>query len=278
MKTAPAFQFYWSDFIHGTADMTPAEVGGYIRLLCYQWDHGYIPDDDRKLAAITHCDEIAVASIRLKFGYCDDGCLRNAKLEHVRSEQIRFRENQALKGKKRWQNSRGYAKPHAAANATAKPRHKPRKSRNDALYLSSSKEEESRERERDEIAEEIYMRYPRKIGKAKGIEAIMTALKTVPQEKILRALDASIRLWELEGRDRQFIPYPATWIHGNPWDDELSSPAEIESQRQYESAAQENRQLEMAEAERQAQRRQKFIEGLQEIEEIEQQEQEFALQ
>jgi len=278
MKTPPTFQFYWSDFIHGTSDMTPAEVGGYIRLLCYQWDHGFVPDDDRKLCAITHCDEIAVASIRHKFGYSTDGRLCNARLEQVREAQMRFREIQSQNGKKRWENSQKTSKPRRKPKGSAMPTHKPSHCQNDALYLSTSKEVESRDRGVDEIAEEIYKRYPRKIGKAKGIEAIMTALKTVPEEKILAALDASIRLWESESREPQFIPYPATWIHSNPWEDDFSSPAEIESQRQYESVAQENRQLEAMESERQTQRRQRFMEGLQEIEEIEQQEQEFALQ
>ena len=34
----PAFQFYTDDFLGGVSDMTQAEVGAYILLLCAQWN------------------------------------------------------------------------------------------------------------------------------------------------------------------------------------------------------------------------------------------------
>ncbi len=40
VRKPPAFQFYASDFFSGVADMTDAEVGIYIRLLCLSWDKG----------------------------------------------------------------------------------------------------------------------------------------------------------------------------------------------------------------------------------------------
>jgi len=36
MSKDPAFLLYSGDFLNGTADMEPEEVGVYIRLLCYQ--------------------------------------------------------------------------------------------------------------------------------------------------------------------------------------------------------------------------------------------------
>ncbi len=56
----PTFQFYVKDFTSGTADMSPAEVGCYIRLLCKAWDSNpcaTIPDDDDKIRRITGADK-----------------------------------------------------------------------------------------------------------------------------------------------------------------------------------------------------------------------------
>lgn len=49
----PAFLFYTKDFISGTQDMSVCEVGAYIRLLCYQHQHGHIPTDHERLMRIT---------------------------------------------------------------------------------------------------------------------------------------------------------------------------------------------------------------------------------
>ena len=83
---APAFQFYAADFLVGTAMMSAEEVGGYIRLLCYQWTHGSIPNDDAVLQRLTGCGGNAVASIRHKFGIGSAGGLVNERLEQVRPD------------------------------------------------------------------------------------------------------------------------------------------------------------------------------------------------
>lgn len=49
----PAFLFYTKDFQSGTQDMSCEEVGAYLRLLMYQHQHGFIPDDTERLMRIT---------------------------------------------------------------------------------------------------------------------------------------------------------------------------------------------------------------------------------
>lgn len=92
----------------GTLGMSAEAVGAYIRLLCYQWDNGAVPDSDD---FIKRCGGIAnphaVAEVRLKFGKTSDG-LKNARLEEVRAKQEDYRQKQAINGKKRWV---GNAKP-----------------------------------------------------------------------------------------------------------------------------------------------------------------------
>lgn len=107
----PAFQFYVQDFITGTSDMSLEEVGAYIRLLCYQWSKGGLPNDINRIAKICNAhpsqfkpvakdegadselDDTIVSrpnNLRFvieKFSYCEDGLLRNRKLESVRMAQ-----------------------------------------------------------------------------------------------------------------------------------------------------------------------------------------------
>jgi uncharacterized protein YdaU (DUF1376 family) len=47
---------YWGDLVADTMHLGPTEFGIYMRLIAHCWQHGSIPDDDRKLALISHCD------------------------------------------------------------------------------------------------------------------------------------------------------------------------------------------------------------------------------
>jgi uncharacterized protein YdaU (DUF1376 family) len=102
-KPSPAFQFYANDFVTGTTSMTTTEVGGYILLLCEQWDKGGIPGDSmKKITQIMRCSPNSArsiwASIQDKFARGDDALWRNARLEEVRSNQEQYRAKQAANG------------------------------------------------------------------------------------------------------------------------------------------------------------------------------------
>lgn len=116
MSKPPAFQFYASDFVASTIDMSAEEVGVYIRLLCYQWDNGGLPNDTEKLERIAGCSGNAVAQARHKFGICQDGKLRNDRLEQVRGSAEAYRQKQSEKAKNRWKS--------AGKHSSAQARHK----------------------------------------------------------------------------------------------------------------------------------------------------------
>lgn len=122
---APAFQLYAGDFLVGTAMMSAEEVGGYIRLLCYQWTEGSLPDDDAVLMRLAGCGGNAIASIRHKFGIGPAGRLANAKLEEVRQEQEAYRAKQADNAHRGWEKRRKTKVGNATAHATAMPPHMP---------------------------------------------------------------------------------------------------------------------------------------------------------
>ncbi len=106
---SPAFQFYPADFLTGTAIMTAEERGIYIALLCYQWEMGGLPDDNRLLARLAGADpdSRALAGVREKFNLCADGKLRNSRLDEVLMGQDAFFEQQRNRGVASGQKRRG---------------------------------------------------------------------------------------------------------------------------------------------------------------------------
>lgn len=111
---SPAFRFYPADFLMGTADMGAAEVGAYIRLLCHQWDRGFVPKE--KAARLAGAK--VSASVLAKFVETG-GELRNQRMEDERKKQAEYRAQQSQRGKagaeSRWNGSRDGTR-HANAN------------------------------------------------------------------------------------------------------------------------------------------------------------------
>jgi len=70
----------------------------------------------------------------------------------------------------------------------------------------------------------FWSKYPKKIGKKKALDSWMKIdFKDDLFDKILAAIDNQIRSnqWQKDGG--QFIPYPATWLNQERWNDVLES-------------------------------------------------------
>jgi hypothetical protein len=72
--------------------------------------------------------------------------------------------------------------------------------------------------------ERFYAAYPRKVAKR---EAIKAWDKVAPDdglvERILDALERQKASWAAEKQERKFIPYPASWLNGQRWEDEVEN-------------------------------------------------------
>lgn len=110
-KPSPAFQFYAQDFLVGVATMSPAAVGGYMRLLCYQWVSGGLKKDRKLLRALCGCGGRVLDEILTKFEENSDGFLLNLRLEKTRDENLAFRKKQSDNAKSRWGEGERDAKP-----------------------------------------------------------------------------------------------------------------------------------------------------------------------
>ena len=129
---SPAFQFYVQDFLTGTMHLSAEEVGAYMLLLCHQWDKGALPATDRELLRIARTKMKVLEVVKGKFALCEDGLLRNARLEYEREKQAAFREQRRENANKRW-------KPKdERSDASASTVHKQTECMSDALQSSTS--------------------------------------------------------------------------------------------------------------------------------------------
>lgn len=111
---------YADDFLSGTSDMTPEEVGAYIRLLCHQWSKGYLPNDPERLARMAGAMDVpSLRYVLAKFVLQADGTLRNERLESVRRESEEYRTRKSASGRagaqKRWQTKQDDGGPNGTA-------------------------------------------------------------------------------------------------------------------------------------------------------------------
>ena len=68
---------------------------------------------------------------------------------------------------------------------------------------------------------EWYKNYPRKEGKGQARKAFKAAIKKTDLETMKAGLEKYIQ--SVEGKDKQFIAMPATWLNGERWDDDYSA-------------------------------------------------------
>ena len=76
MSKDPAFLFYSSDFLTGTALMSDDQIGKYIKLLCYQHQKGHLTERDMLKICLTHDEDIFS-----KFEKDENGLYYNARLQ-----------------------------------------------------------------------------------------------------------------------------------------------------------------------------------------------------
>ncbi|MBK4183191.1 helix-turn-helix domain-containing protein [Corynebacterium macginleyi] len=77
-----------------------------------------------------------------------------------------------------------------------------------------------------------YKDYPRKTGKGAARKAFLKARKAgVEVDSLKDGLERSKRSWAVENRPKDKLPYPATWLNAESWDDEETRPQDIQPQQ-----------------------------------------------
>jgi uncharacterized protein YdaU (DUF1376 family) len=234
---APAFQFYAKDFLDGTATMSNAEVGAYIRLLAHSWGNGALPREEYKLA------RLIVGSVREfrrvwstlspKWKLTETGWI-NERLEQQRRDLETFTRRASDHGKAganaRWgghspSNSNGHAQPVPNDGSSVFD-----------LQSSISKDQKRTRVKNTRVAETtplfaaFWKAYPRKVKKPDTLRA-WNAI--APDGSLVGRIMSALE-WQSRQRDwlkegGKFIPYPTSWLNGRRWEDEPFHPLTTEA-------------------------------------------------
>lgn len=109
---SPAFQFYPTDYLGSqrVQMLTLEEEGAYVRLLCYCWQHGTIPDDADQLARLigkgASTTVARVVQAMFQQGP-DQGKLIHDRLEQERAKQAAWRAKSSAGGHKSAEKRKG---------------------------------------------------------------------------------------------------------------------------------------------------------------------------
>ena len=208
----PAFLFYSSDFLTGVADLTMEERGQYITLLCLQHQKGHLSEKTCRLQ-LGLSDLTQAADVMAKFIVDENGLYYNRRLEsemNIRAKSANASRNNGILG------------------GRPKKNEKPNQNLQDNSRLGFSKPKQNlseNENESENVIENdfdlFWDAYPKKKSKGDakkawkclkpGKELVATMLDKLAQAKTCRE-------WLKD--NGQFIPYPATWLRAEGWNDE----------------------------------------------------------
>lgn len=135
----------------------------------------------------------------------------------------------------------------AKAGSSRKEQNETNENKDDQSEAKQLKEKEKeKKKEQEELFERFWAVYPRHVNKPAAKKAFL-ALK--PDEELLKTMmDAVDRQKKSpQWQDQQYIPHPATWLHGNRWEDDVQMnkskagavTAQNYSQRDYEGEQEE---------------------------------------
>ena len=68
--------------------------------------------------------------------------------------------------------------------------------------------------------DEFWGLYPKKVAKGAAIRS-WNRLNDSEKAEALEALPNHIKYWKVKGTEKEFIPYPASWLNAMRWLDEL---------------------------------------------------------
>lgn len=234
MKNIPAFQFYPSDFLsdENVALMNNTEVGCYIKLLCFCWKQGSIPNDVNKIAKLCNETEESMAQLWIAISCCfkdgvNEGRLTHRRLEKERQKQLEFSKERSVSGTKgaeiRWENERKRRKKKVDSSAIAKPMAEPM-----ANYSSSSS---SSDNKYSVCFLKFYSEYPLKKEKKKAYKKWQTLKKQnqLPSIDIILSAITKQKEWRKNnnGNFRPEWKHPATWLNAGCWEDEVQPEKKI---------------------------------------------------
>lgn len=221
MSKDPAFLFYSADFLVGVMDLTDEETGQYIKLICLQHQKGRLKKESIYRMFPNISDDVLA-----KFEIDENGLYYNPRVEieiEKRNKYIEAQRSNGAKGGRPPKNAENPNETHGFNSAKANENPSENENIND-------------NKNNIDVDNNLYFQqfnifwdlYPKKRDKKEAL-AIFLSLK--PSEELFKAIIEAVELqkhskqWE----DKQYIPYPSTWLRGKRWEDEISLSEQSES-------------------------------------------------
>lgn len=208
-----------NDFLQSpdVVTMSHQEIGIYTLLLLWQWESSgcILKDDDKFLEVITRVnseqERVALRGVLERCFTRNSEGVFNKVMLHQYEEKKAYHQVAVESGK------RGGRKPKKMPKGTPKP---PRRVKKPSPPPSPSP---PKKRYSSEF-EQFWSVYPRKIGKA---DALAAWKKSENERPDVSVLIETVRAVQGAGgfADKEYIPYPSTWLRGRRWEDNAADIA-----------------------------------------------------
>lgn len=225
---APAFQLFAGDMLSDTLTWSAQELGVHVKLMCWSWDNGPVPDDMDRITRIDRDARKVWKMVGTKWTSDGNGGLVNARLERTRQELVAYRERQSQRGKKSAEKRWGDNQSVTSVTTNASITHQPNRNNIEGVGVDTVLQvREERAKAPDGFAE-FWSAYPEKKAKA-AAEAAWAKLKPEDAAKCKPAIEAQVAAKHFTGKDgNDYVPHGSTWLNQRRWEDEVrahSNPA-----------------------------------------------------
>lgn len=234
MAALPYMQFYPSDYLSDTAHLSTLEHGAYLLLIFNYWQRGEsfkAPDErtfNKRLAAVTRLSEQEWTDVRdaLKefFEVTNE---EGIEWRHNRIEDdLKAVHDKSEAAKKAGQIS-GLRRKEQALNGRS-PKAKRTVNHKDTDKIRQDKNNTPLTPQGDDGFDGFWSDYPKKAGK---LDAQKAWAKLAPSETLAATIRTDVQKrsksheWTREGG--QFVPYPATYLRGERWLDEVKHTPDV---------------------------------------------------
>jgi uncharacterized protein YdaU (DUF1376 family) len=200
MGRDPAFLFYPNDYLGGTMGMSFEMKGAYIDLLIFQFNnHQFTEAQAKQVLSICF---IGVWEV-LKNKFKKDGeYYFNERLRNEIDKRKAFSESRRINALHPKKPRKAYAKHMGNEN----------RNRNKSKIINLN-----------EGFEDFWKTYPRKVNK-KEAQAVWDKSNLPSLEIIITAIEKQKKSDQWLSDNGKFIPYPASWLNKEKWNDEEIEP------------------------------------------------------
>lgn len=214
----PYFRLYPTDYEADTSHLTLLEDGVYSRLLrlCWMTPGCSLPDDDgwiiRRLRARSDEEIEAVKLVLSEYFSRENQRVFNCRL-------MKEFQHSSNRHKSAVENGKKGGRPSNSLKERDKSESYGLADEKQTAKLKKANQNQN-QNHNNTIGDfdEFWSQCPRKIGKDAALRAWKSALKRSDAKTIIDGMKRHAK--EVQGREKQYIPHPSTWLNAGRWQDE----------------------------------------------------------